>query len=211
MRRSDLEHILRAVSEVTHRPAFLVIGSQSVLGTWSEAELPREATMSAEVDLAPITQIDRSLLDDEVRRVLAGIYPEERDAGIDPQSISDDLDVIGEFSTFHEEFDVYVQGVGYETATLPAGWESRLVILCNQDTGYAVGLCLDPIDACCAKLVAGREHDYLFVDALLEHGLIDAEELSRRTELLPPTAPRTPMAQSWARAQVIAPADGEER
>lgn len=201
MRRADLEHILRAVRDVAQRPAFLVIGSQSVLGTWTEAELPPEATMSAEVDLAPITELDRSRLAEEVRSVLAQIYPEHRDVGVDPQTISDNLDAIGEFSTFHETFDIYVQGVGFETATLPDGWESRLVVLSNDDTGYAVGLCLDPLDACCAKLVAGREQDYLFVAALIDHGLVRADELVRRAELLPSTAGRAPMAQSWARAQ----------
>lgn len=70
MRRADLEHILRAVRDVAQRPAFLVIGSQSVLGTWTEAELPPEATMSAQVDLAPITELDRSRLAEEVRSVL---------------------------------------------------------------------------------------------------------------------------------------------
>lgn len=208
MRRSDLEHILRAVRDIANRPAFLVIGSQSVLGTWTEAELPPEATMSAEVDLAPITELDRTRLTGEVRQVLAQTYPDDLDAGVDPQTITDSLDIIGEFSTFHESFDVYVQGVGYETATLPSGWESRLVALTNSATGYAVGLCLDPVDACCAKLVAGRENDYIFVAALIEHGLVDPADLTRRVDLLPPSAPRASMARSWARAQTRTTVDG---
>ncbi|QIK83385.1 DUF6036 family nucleotidyltransferase [Sanguibacter sp. HDW7] len=200
MRRSELEHILRAASGVARRPAFLVIGSQSVLGTWTESELPAEATMSAEVDLAPITEIDRAQLDAEVRSVLDGVYPTSLDAGVDPQSISDMLDLIGEFSDFHEAFDVYVQGVGADTAVLPRGWETRLVALSSAETGYAIGLCLDPLDACCAKLVAGRPHDYIFVAALLTHSLVDATALLDRSALLPPENPRSAMARSWAAA-----------
>lgn len=200
MRRSDLEHILRAASRVASRPAFLVIGSQSMLGTWTESELPDEATMSAEVDLAPITEIDRAQLDAEVRNVLDGVYPTSLDAGVDPQSITDMLDLIGEFSDFHDTFDVYVQGVGTDTAVLPGGWETRLVALSSAATGYAIGLCLDPLDACCAKLVAGRPHDYVFVTALLTHGLVKATALRERSKLLPPENPRSAMARSWAAA-----------
>jgi len=201
MRRSDLEHILRAAAGVARRPAFLVIGSQSVLGTWTESELPAEATTSAEVDLAPITEIDRSKLDAEVRSVLDTVYPGAMDDGVDAESISDALDIIGELSDFHEAFDVYVQGVGTETAVLPHGWESRLVALSSAGTGYAVGLCLDPLDACCAKLVAGRPHDLVFVDALVTHGLVDIAALRERARLLPPEHPRSPMAQAWADAR----------
>lgn len=198
MRRRDLEDILRAASGVAGRTAFLVIGSQSVLGTWTEAELPAEATMSAEVDLAPITDIDRALLGDEIRRVLDTAYPASLDDEVDPQSLSDALDLIGEFSEYHLAFDVYVQGVGVETAVLPRGWESRLVVLSNRATGYAIGLCLEPLDACCAKLVAGRPHDYVFVSALIAGGLVEASALHARTGQLPPEHPGSARARSWA-------------
>lgn len=201
MRRRDLEHILRAAAGAAGRPAFLVIGSQSVLGTWQETELPVEATMSAEVDLAPITEVDRARLDDVVREVLDDVYPRSLDADTDAQDLSDALDLIGEFSDFHETFDIYVQGVGADTAVLPQGWESRLVVLSNVETQYAIGLCLEPLDACCAKLVAGRPNDYVFVSALIEHGLVDPVALRERAGLLPAGHPRTAMAYSWAAAR----------
>lgn len=200
MRRSDLEHILRAASAVVDRRAFLVIGSQSVLGTWNELELPLLATMSSEADLAPISTIDRSRLAESIRIELQRWYPEDVDAGVDPQAISDRLELIGEWSAYHEEFDVYVQGVGTETAVLPSGWESRLVVLSSSATGYAAGLCLDPLDACAAKLVAGRDHDYTFVSALIDNGNIEPRALRERTLELPPGHPRTTHAQRWAEA-----------
>lgn len=77
-------------------------------------------------------------------------------------------------------------------------------MLTNKATGYAVGLCLDPLDACCAKLVAGRDHDHTFVSALLQSRLVDAAELVSRATLLPSTHPGTARARSWAHAQLPA-------
>jgi len=50
--REQLAHILRAASTIVDDPNILVIGSQSVLATFDEDELPDRATASMEVDLA---------------------------------------------------------------------------------------------------------------------------------------------------------------
>jgi hypothetical protein len=50
--REQLAHILRAASTIVDDPNILVIGSQSVLATFDEDELPDAATASMEVDLA---------------------------------------------------------------------------------------------------------------------------------------------------------------
>src|SRR5260370_34260452 len=50
MTREQLAHVLRAVSQIAEDPDVLVIGSQSILGSYSEDELPPEATGSMEVD-----------------------------------------------------------------------------------------------------------------------------------------------------------------
>lgn len=52
MNREQLAHILRAASTIVDDPNILVIGSQSVLATIDEEELPDAATASMEVDLA---------------------------------------------------------------------------------------------------------------------------------------------------------------
>jgi hypothetical protein len=53
------------------------------------------------------------------------------------------------------------------TATLPAGWQERLIPLRNENTGGAIGWCLEVHDLAASKLVAGREKDLEFVRVLL--------------------------------------------
>jgi hypothetical protein len=50
--REQLAHVLRAASSIVTDRRILVIGSQSILATYDEEELPVEATASVEVDLA---------------------------------------------------------------------------------------------------------------------------------------------------------------
>lgn len=172
MRRAELEHAIRAAGEILQAESMYVIGSQSVLGTWSEYELPAEATFSDEVDICPLS-------DD------------------DTQSLATILDgAIGELSMFHSEHGFYVQGLGIDTAILPAGWEQRLVPVTNANTRYRIGLCLDPLDACAAKLAAGREKDRLFVLTLLQADLVQARNLAERVDSLP-DVPQRRTAQSW--------------
>jgi hypothetical protein len=51
MKRSDLEHVLRASKAITGEAEFIVIGSQSILGSFPDA--PRELRQSMEADLYP--------------------------------------------------------------------------------------------------------------------------------------------------------------
>ena len=48
VRREQLEHILRAASRIADDQEILVIGSQSIFGSYSEDELPEEAQASVE-------------------------------------------------------------------------------------------------------------------------------------------------------------------
>lgn len=52
MNRSQLAHVLRAACRISEDKDVLVIGSQSILGTYDEDDLPREATASLEADIA---------------------------------------------------------------------------------------------------------------------------------------------------------------
>ncbi|MFV1961245.1 MAG: DUF6036 family nucleotidyltransferase [Acidimicrobiia bacterium] len=160
MKREDLAHIIRAAAAVTDDARILVIGSQAILATFNEAELPPEATASLEADLAFISDEN-----------------EEKADQVDG--------AIGEASRFHQSFGYYGQGVGLATATLPAGWEDRLVPFEWGDTGVAEAVCLDPHDLVIAKLVAGREKDFDFAAALLERGQVEAATLLLRAEDLP--------------------------
>jgi hypothetical protein len=180
VRRSQLAHILRAASEVTSDPRILVIGSQAILASFSDEELPGEATRSIEADVA--------FFDD----------PNERK--------SDRVDgAIGELSRFHETFGIYGQGVSISTATLPAGWEGRLVAFEHPDAGGTRAVCLEAHDLVVSKLVAGREKDSEFARALLEAGLVDAGTLLARVRLLPgPPAVRTRVTR-WIERMMAGP------
>jgi hypothetical protein len=58
MKKSELAHILRAACSITGGPNILVIGSQSILASFSEDELPVEATRSIEADVAFVDDAD---------------------------------------------------------------------------------------------------------------------------------------------------------
>jgi len=137
MRRSDLEHLIRAAGRISGESELVVIGSQAVLGQFPDAPVALLASM--EVDLYPLAR------------------PE----------LADKVDgAIGEGSRFHQTYGYYAQGVGPETATLPAGWKRRLVRVENRNTGNAAGLCLEVHDLAISKYVAGRAKDREFTREL---------------------------------------------
>ena len=55
MKRRELEEAIRHATAVTEQREVLVIGSQAILGSYDETQLPERATLSEEVDIAPIT------------------------------------------------------------------------------------------------------------------------------------------------------------
>lgn len=59
MRRDQLEHAIRTACQIIDAPAVIVVGSQSILGTFDEERLPADATMSIEVDILPIADDNR--------------------------------------------------------------------------------------------------------------------------------------------------------
>lgn len=70
MRRSELEHAIRAATEIIRQDTVFVIGSQSILGSFTEDQLPAEATVSEEIDIAP--------MNDDDAQSLANWMPRER-------------------------------------------------------------------------------------------------------------------------------------
>jgi len=157
--REQLAHVLRAASKIAGDEDIVVIGSQAILGSFSETDLPVEAVRSVEADLAFRNDPDNAK--------------------------SDKVDgSIGEGSSFHNLFSYYGQGVSVETAVLPAGWESRVVKYQREDALPSQAVCLDPYDLVISKLVAGREKDREFAVALIREGLLDPAILLERTELL---------------------------
>ena len=172
MKRADLEHILRASKGTTGEDHFIVIGSQSVLGKHPDA--PRELRHSMELD----------------------IYPRDR------PELSEDIEgSLGRYSQFNQSFGYFADGVGPETAFLPAGWESRLVPVCNGNTGGATGWCLAPCDLAIAKLKAARPKDIAFVRALLKHRFIRPAEIERLIASFAEEPVRTQLALTFRRCR----------
>jgi hypothetical protein len=49
MRRDQLEHAIRTACQIIGNPEVIIVGSQSILGTFREDQLPADATMSVEI------------------------------------------------------------------------------------------------------------------------------------------------------------------
>lgn len=168
MKREDLEHILRAAAAITRETEFVVLGSQSILGAFPDAPEPLLRSMEAD------------------------LFPRARPA------LADVIDgAIGELSPFHHTFGYYAQAVGPETAILPRGWESRCRRVENQNTGGAVGFCLDPVDLAVSKVIAGRAKDHEFLRALFAAGLVAPGDVRKRLDDVDGEAERRAAARAW--------------
>jgi hypothetical protein len=167
--RQQLYHAIRAACDIAGVDRVIVVGSQSILGSFDLDELPPVTHFSAEVDVMPDVE-DFSLM---VR-------------------LSDLIEGVGgELSPFEELHGFALDGVDLTTSVLPLGWRDRLVVVRNESTKDAVtgkqytGLCLDPADLCVAKLCAGREKDRAFVSALFDSGLVDRDVVRARLMRMP--------------------------
>jgi hypothetical protein len=130
MQRSELEHIIRAVSAVTKERDFIIVGSQAILG--SKPDAPRTLRRSMEAD----------------------IYPKDK------PELSDLINGnIGELTHFHDTHGYYAHGIEPEVLVLSKGWQERLIPVTNENTQGATGWCLDVHDLAYSKLAAGREKD----------------------------------------------------
>ena len=174
MKRSELEHLIRAAAAVTDQYEIVVVGSQSILGAAPDA--PAVLLQSREADCYPLHRPD----------------------------LADVIDgAIGELSPFDERFGYYAQGVGPETAILPPGWEGRLVKIQNENTDLKIGYCLEPHDLAASKLAAGRDKDWPFGEAMLRHGIVDGGIVEERVALLSIAYDQKKRLSEWVRARSL--------
>lgn len=130
MRREQLEHAIRTACQIIEHPAVIIVGSQAILGSYREDELPPEATMSIEVDIIPLADTN-----EETARLADLIEG-----------------VAGEWSPFEEQHGFSIDGVDLHTAVFPEGWRDRLVKIQNTNTAppsgapQFTGWCLDKED-----------------------------------------------------------------
>jgi hypothetical protein len=169
MRRDQLEHAIRASCQIIGQLEVIVVGSQAILGTYPEYELPSAATRSLEVDILPITD------DNNETMQLADLI----------------FGVAGELSPFQQTHGFSIDGVDLTTSALPEGWRTRLIKVQNENTAAPggqpqyIGWCLDKEDLCVAKLCAFREKDRNFVDALISDGLVGLNVIAARLPTVP--------------------------
>jgi len=156
VRRAELEHVIRAAAEVVGDDELVVIGSQAILGQFPDA--PESMLVSREADIYPKNHPERA----------------------------DEIDgSLGDGSYFDSSFGYYAHAVGPETAKAPVGWEDRLVPVQSENTGNAIGWCLEVHDIVLSKCAAGRERDWDFAREALLHRLVDPGELQHRAGDLP--------------------------
>jgi hypothetical protein len=147
MKKRELDHVLRAAGRITGEKQFIIIGSQALHARYPD--LADEIVRSAEVDVLAAKSSNRT----------------------------EWLNAIGVYSQFHETFGYYADPVDEKTATLPKGWQGRLVALPPGETEGVKGLCLEPHDLAIAKYVAFRDKVLVFTRELARRGIVSEERL----------------------------------
>jgi hypothetical protein len=146
MKRSQVEHVLRAAAAITQENAFFVVGSQAILMAFPHA--PDELLVSREIDLFP------------------ALHPEKADL-IDG--------AIGAMSSFDLTFGYHADGVGPETAVMPPDWRSReqlhyvgdVTVICPEVHDLAVSKCVAGRDKDADFVRALLKHKMIELDILL--------------------------------------------
>ncbi len=157
MTRDQLEHVIRAAAAITNERSFVVIGSQAVLLPYPDAH--PDLLVSRELDLYPAMAPDKSDL-------IEG--------------------AIGALSQFDDTFGYYADGVGPDTAVMPADWMDRATLHYLGDTTV---VCPDMHDLAVSKCVASREKDGRFIAVMLKEEMISMDTLEQRIRQLDPVHP----------------------
>lgn len=176
MKRRQLEEAILRACEIVGQNRVIVVGSQAILATWPEEELPPAATMSAEADIAP-----------------------EHDIA---DHLSNKLWVLaGQDSEWANERDFYIDAVSANTAVLPDRWRERAVEIEVPGHPGFFGVCPEAHDLCASKMARNEDKDREFVAALVGAGLIDPRLLRNRLDEI--TDPRLEPARKRVARQFV--------
>jgi hypothetical protein len=159
LRRSDIDHILRAAAALTGHARFVMVGTGAVIAT--AKHIPVAMMLTNEID----------------------IYA---DGVPDPEPISDLIDAsIGHLSQFDRTFGYYGDGVSARTAVMPVDWRTRASEYVTLDA-LATAVCPSADDIAIAKLCAWREKDQAWLREAVRYGIVKADSIAAllRTELL---------------------------
>ena len=155
MKRPQLVELLQRIRASHSETRLIIAGSQALYGTIRSA--PAVVELSIEADLLLIREAFQARSEIEQH--------------------------FGMNSPFQAEVGFYAHPLGLGTITLVPGWEERLVPF-GRDEGLTNVSALEIHDLAASKLMAGRDKDFEFLRALLEHGLCDFPTLLARFELL---------------------------
>jgi hypothetical protein len=149
VKRLALARLLRAARRLTRQREFVLIGSLCVLGAVPDP--PARMIGSIDVDF----------------------YPRG-----DPGRIDEIARELGEGSAFHLRHGIYADPVSPALASLPEGWEQRLIAL--PLGAEVVAWCLEPNDAAVSKYVRCEGRDREWCRAGLAHRILSGRVIRAR-------------------------------
>ena len=150
MKREFLFKLFKEACRLTQHKDYVVVGSQSILGTQDEADLPGEMSMSIDVD-----SYTRS----------------------DPDRIFDAKAALGEGSEFHQINGYFLDPVSPHLPSLPDGWQARMSSLEQDDIRIWF---LDPDNAAISKYARSQPNDLRWIRAGITSGYISLPKLKSR-------------------------------
>ena len=149
MRREDLRRLFSRAKALTGEADFVVFGSLAALGY--PGKLPLRMAMSVDVDA----------------------YGKS-----DPRRIFDLAGELGQGSRFEIEHGYYLDPMSPAAATLPAGWEDRLVRV-ELEPGLRIWF-LEPNDAAVSKYARMEPRDREWIRAGLAAGIVSLAKVEAR-------------------------------
>jgi len=149
MRRADLGRLFARARELSGESDFVVLGSLAALGY--AGEVPARMAMSLDVDA----------------------YTKS-----DPERVFQLADALGQGSAFEAEHGYYLDPISPRVATLPEGWEGRLVRI-ELEPGLAAWF-LEPHDAAVSKYARMEPRDREWIRAGLEAQLLSLPIIETR-------------------------------
>lgn len=166
MRRSELADLVARATEATGEDQVYIIGSQAILASYDESQLPPNIWRSPEADMFPLRDDDND-------------------------TVSNKMLIYSEISHFGMDRGYFIDPVSRSTAALPDGWDKRVIkFRVPPPTGSPrnsrrTGLCLEKHDLCATKLARFEAKDKDYTEALVRVGLVDATEVDRRVAAIP--------------------------
>lgn len=148
MNLEQIGRLLKEAKNITKHDEYVIIGSLSILGY--EPHPPQQMIMSIDVDM----------------------YIKN-----DPSRTSDLHEKLGQGSEFENTNGYYADPVSPKLASLPEGWQNRLI---EYHFGDVKAFFLDPDDAAVSKYVRGDERDLRWIHAGLEAGILKIKTIEQR-------------------------------